>query len=216
MGQSTEELSQDIAQTRQRLTADVDALEDKVSPTAIVERRKAAARSRVGQVRDRVLGSAQSAGQSVGDRTPDAGELADRAGDTAEHAKQAAQERYDGAPAAAGLVAFGAGLVLAALLPASRVEARTGSALADQVKEKAQPVVEDAKQAAAQVGQEVKESATSAAQDLKDSAADSAATVREEGKSAAEDVRSDASSGSGPSGGTGHDAGPGTPASPVR
>ena len=40
MGQSTEELSSDIAQTRQSMTANVDALQDRVSPSAIVERRK--------------------------------------------------------------------------------------------------------------------------------------------------------------------------------
>ena len=47
MGQSTEELRSEIEQTRQSMTADVDALQDRVSPTAIVERRKQAARSRV-------------------------------------------------------------------------------------------------------------------------------------------------------------------------
>jgi hypothetical protein len=38
MGQSTEELRSEIEQTRQSMTADVDALQDRVSPTAIVER----------------------------------------------------------------------------------------------------------------------------------------------------------------------------------
>ena len=47
MGQSTEELRAEIEQTRQSMTADVDALQDRVSPSAIVERRKQAARSRV-------------------------------------------------------------------------------------------------------------------------------------------------------------------------
>ena len=45
MGQSTEELSTQIAGTRESLASDLDALQDRVSPSAIVERRKEAARS---------------------------------------------------------------------------------------------------------------------------------------------------------------------------
>ena len=37
MGQSTEELSSEIAGTRRSLATDPDALQDRVSPTAIVE-----------------------------------------------------------------------------------------------------------------------------------------------------------------------------------
>ena len=40
MGTSTEELSNDIARTRAELSQDVDALQDRVSPSAIMERRK--------------------------------------------------------------------------------------------------------------------------------------------------------------------------------
>ena len=65
MGQSTEELSSDIEQTRQSMTANVDALQDKVSPAAIVERRKQAARGRVQGVRDKVMGSADSGRDSA-------------------------------------------------------------------------------------------------------------------------------------------------------
>ena len=67
MGQSTEELNTEIAGTRQALSSDLDALQDKVSPSAIIERRKAATRSRLLGVKDSVMGSAQSATSSVGD-----------------------------------------------------------------------------------------------------------------------------------------------------
>ena len=65
MGQSTEELTSDIAQTRESMTANVDALQDRVSPSAIVERRKQAARSRVQGMRDRVMGSAHGVSSSA-------------------------------------------------------------------------------------------------------------------------------------------------------
>ena len=44
MGQSTDELNTEIASTRQALSADLDALQDRVSPTAIIDRRKPATR----------------------------------------------------------------------------------------------------------------------------------------------------------------------------
>ena len=65
MGQSTEELSGDIEETRRSMTTNVDALQDRVSPAAIVERRKEAARGRMQSMRDRVMGSAQSVRSST-------------------------------------------------------------------------------------------------------------------------------------------------------
>ena len=68
MGTSTEELSNDIARTRADLEQDLDALQDKVSPSAIMERRKSAVRGRLASAKDRVMGTGQSVVGSV--RTP--------------------------------------------------------------------------------------------------------------------------------------------------
>ena len=73
MGQNSEELSTtrvttttetsgattpaDIEQTRANLTRDIDELSDKVSPAKVVERRKEAAKGRLGAVKDKVMGS---------------------------------------------------------------------------------------------------------------------------------------------------------------
>ena len=59
MGQSTEELNSDIAGTRQALSSDLDALQGRVSPSAIIERRKEATRSRLRGLKDRVMGVAR-------------------------------------------------------------------------------------------------------------------------------------------------------------
>jgi Protein of unknown function (DUF3618) len=61
MGQSTEELTSQIEDTRQRMASDLDTLQDRVSPSAIVARRKQAAYGRVASVKDRVMGSADTA-----------------------------------------------------------------------------------------------------------------------------------------------------------
>jgi hypothetical protein len=166
MGTSTEELSSDIAQTRQSLAQDVDALQDKVSPAAIMERRKAAVRGRLSTARDRVMGGGQDAVQGVSGARSGAGE--------------AIEQRVEGSPLAAGLVAFGAGLVIAGLIPASKVEAQGAQRLQEAVKEHGQPVIDEARSAAQQVGEQLKDKAAEAASEVKASAQESTERVKEE------------------------------------
>ena len=171
MGQSTEELTTQIDETRRRMAADLDTLHDRVSPSAIVERRKQAVRGRFASVKDKVMGSAQSTASSVTD------------------AVSAAPERYEGAPLAAGVVAFGAGVVLASLLPASRAEAEAAHRVVETAKEQGRPVLEEARTAAHDVAERVKESTRESAQHVKESAQESARTVQDETQSSADTVR---------------------------
>ena len=166
MGTSTEELSSDIAQTRQSLAQDVDALQDKVSPAAIIERRKTAVRGRLSTAKDRVMGGGQDAVHGVSGATSGAGE--------------AIEQRVEGSPLAAGLIAFGAGLVIAGLIPASKVEAQGAQRLQEAVKEHGQPVIDEARSAAQQVGDQLKDKASEAASELRSSAQESADRVKEE------------------------------------
>ena len=194
MGQSTEELRSEIEQTRQSMTADVDALQDRVSPSAIVERRKQAARSRVLGVRDKVMGTAHgvssSASGTAGSAKDSAGGAVDSVKGTAQDAVSGAQDKVQGAPLAAGLVAFGAGVIVAALIPASEKEAVAAGHVVDAAKEHGQPVVDQAKSVAQDVVDGVKETAAEAAQEVKDTASDSAGKVKSEGQSGVDEVRS--------------------------
>jgi ElaB/YqjD/DUF883 family membrane-anchored ribosome-binding protein len=186
MGQSTEELTGQIEDTRQRMANDLDTLQERVSPSAIVERRKQAARHRLSSMKDKVMGTAQSAKDSMSSAAsaaPDAGSLA-----------STAQSQVEGAPLAAGLAAFGVGVVVAALLPASRAEAEVAHRVVETAKEQGGPMLEDAKSAGADVAQSLKESATQAAQEVKESAQQSAQHVKEEGTSSAQSVRDQATS----------------------
>lgn len=184
MGQSTEELSTQIAGTRESLASDLDALQDRVSPSAIVERRKEAARSKVRSVKDKVMGSGGGGTTGTNSMASDAAGVRSSATD----AKDAAGEAIDGSPLAAGLIAFGAGLLIAALIPATDTEQRASQKVVDA----AQPLADEAKSIGQEVGTSLKDSATEAAQQVKQSAQDSAQHVQEEGKSAADNVRSEA------------------------
>ena len=64
-GPEPRELNSQIEETRARMSSDVDALQDKVSPSAIIGRRKDATRNRLSSVKDRVMGAAHSAGDNL-------------------------------------------------------------------------------------------------------------------------------------------------------
>jgi gas vesicle protein len=170
MGTSTEELSNDIALTRAELSQDVDALQDKVSPSAIIERRKSAVRGRLTAARDRVMGGVvgggQDAAQGVSSATSSAG--------------GAIGDRVEGSPLAAGLVAFGAGLVIAGLIPATKAEAQGAQRLKEAAQEHGQPVMDQARSAAQEVGDQLKGKASEAVDEVRSSAQESADRVKEE------------------------------------
>ena len=113
------ELRQQIAEQRESLGADLTALGDHVSPGRMVERRRAAVGQRWRDMRDRVMGVTDSAGSSAGSVrdtvTGAVGSVTQSVSGTPEAARQATQ----GSPLAVGLIGFGAGLVVAALLPTS-------------------------------------------------------------------------------------------------
>ena len=192
MGQNSEELTTtpaDIAATRSNLSRDIDELTDKVSPARVVDRRKAAARNRLGSVKEKLMGSASNAGGSVSGAASNA---TGTVSDTASSALDSVGSRAQGNPLAAGLVAFGAGMLISALIPASQKEAELAKSAVDAAKEHGQPVLDEAKSVGQQMGQDLKESAADSAQQVKASAQESVENVKQEGQSSAETVKQDA------------------------
>jgi len=141
---------------------------------------------------DRVSGAAQSAAESV------------------QHAPEAITQRTQGNPLAAGIIAFGTGMLLATVLPKSRAEEQAAQQLQPQlqsavgtVRETAQQLAETAKsdvqdaavdlrdttrEAADQVAQQTKQ----AAQQVANTGTDAATQVGEQAKEAASTVKDDA------------------------
>lgn len=194
MGQGTEELTTDIDRTRRELSRDVDALYDKVSPARVVERRKVAVRGRFASMKESVMGSAQSATgsaqgavQSVGGTATDAVQSVQHGAGSAVHA---VERRTEGSPLGAGLVAFGAGMIISAMIPASQKEAEIAGRITDAAKDS--PMADQARALGQEMGQNLKESAAGAVEEVKASAQDAAQHVKEEGQSAAQSVKEDA------------------------
>ncbi|QSR25423.1 hypothetical protein CFH99_07265 [Nocardioides aromaticivorans] len=184
MGQATEErMTAQIDSTRNELSRDVDALYDRVSPHRIVERRKSALRGRMSSMKESVMGTAH-------DATGSAQGAAESVQHTARAGVQAVERRTEGSPIGAGLIAFGAGMVISALIPATPKEAELAGRLTEAAKDS--PLVDEAKAAGQEMASHLKDSATEAVQEVKASAQESAEHLKDEGRTAAEEVRREA------------------------
>ena len=126
MAQDTQELRQDIERIRDELDETLDALGERVSPRRIAQRRKDAMRSRVAQVRTTVMGSAQETGSATTEKARHAKDAVQgTASQVAERVGQAPdliQHQTQGNPLAAGLVAFGVGILVATMFTPTHPE----------------------------------------------------------------------------------------------
>ncbi|MFJ3404869.1 DUF3618 domain-containing protein [Promicromonospora sp. NPDC090134] len=196
-----EEIRADIERTRHELSRDVDELGDKVHPGHAARRQADRVRSGMAHVKDRVMGTphdttgtAQEAAHDMADRgrgaaasaADSARRTASSVADTVGSAPRVVREQAQGNPLAVGLVAFGVGLVVAALLPSSRTEQRAATA----VQEKAAPLVDDVKSAASEIAHDLEQPAKEGAEAVRDAAKSAAQTVAEHSREAAADVRS--------------------------
>jgi ElaB/YqjD/DUF883 family membrane-anchored ribosome-binding protein len=202
-----EAIRRQIEQTQRELSYDVDALNEKVNPSRVMDRRVSAAKGRFGRVRERVMGSAhdtrataqyrtQNAAGTVQGRAQDAAESVQGAAQQAAHAVQQAPDtivrQAQGNPLAAGLIAFGVGWLVSSLLPASERERELAQQAESAVREHKDELLAPAKQAAQEVGEQLRPAAEQAVQEVKTTAQDAAQTVKQDGQSAAQDVQGQA------------------------
>lgn len=202
-----EVIRRQIEETRSNLSYDVDALNEKVNPTRVVDRRVGKAKSTVSGLKDRVFGSAHETRQSVSGTTSNmAGSVqgaastasenvsnaAGTALDAVQSAPQTLQRQAQGNPLAAGVIAFGVGWLVSSLLPTSEKEKQLARQAESAVKEHSQPLVDQAKSVAADIGDNLKPAAQEAVESVKATAQEGVQTVKAEGQSAAQDVQGQA------------------------
>lgn len=192
MAENPEELKRNIEQTRRDVGRDVDALTEKVSPGRVAGRQVERARGGVHRLRERVMGSVESAGGSVsgtaGSAVSTVQDAGGRVGEAVGSAPEVARARTRGTPLAAGLIAFAAGWVAAAAVPASTAERELAHDTKDKAMEAAGPVKEQAAQVAQEVKGNLQEPAQEAVENVKQSASQAAGEVAGEGRSAAQHV----------------------------
>jgi len=185
-----------IEDTRRELSYDVDALNEKVNPARVVDRRVTAAKGRVTGLKDKVMGTAHDTRHSVHGTAANAtGSVQDAAHSAAgaiQGAPDAAIRQTQGNPLAAGLIAFGVGWLVSSLLPATQKEQQLAQQAETALRENKDTLLAPAKQAAQEIGDQLKPAAQDAVESVKSTAQDAAATVKTEGQSAAQDVQGQA------------------------
>lgn len=207
MSSDPEQLRREIEGTQRTLSADVDALTEKVTPSRIVHRRVDRARGAVYNLKDKIMGSVSSGTSTAGDKFSTAGDklqsVAGSAADstssaassvveTVQGTPQAVRRGTEGNPLAAGLIAFGAGWLVSSLIPASRQEQRLAGQVKQTVQDAAAPMADQVRAVAQDIQDNLREPAQQAVESVKSTAADAASTVTDQAKSAADDVKSTA------------------------
>ena len=184
-----EEIRREIERTRANLSGDVDALADQANPKNIARRQvenvKGSIRDRGTDLKDKIMGVASDAGDSAHTTTSNLRAAAGDAQGAVSNVPSTIRTKSQGNPLAAGLVAFGAGLLVSSLIPAS---ARERQAAVD-LKERAEPITAKITDAAKEVAGNLKEPAQQAAASLKDTATQAAQHVKEQGQDSAQEVR---------------------------
>ena len=141
------------------------------------------------QATDRVRETASSMQQKAGEAGHRVRETASSVQEAVSSVPQMARERAEGSPLAAGLIAFGAGVLVSSLLPRNGGEQH----LADRVKQEASEHSGQLKQAATGTAQHVRDDlrgpAQQAVESVKSTAGEAASKVRDEGRWAGRDVK---------------------------
>src|SRR5687768_7303772 len=185
-----------IEDTRRELSYDVDALNEKVNPARVMDRRVTAAKGRMTNLKEKVMGSAQNttyhaqgvasnaAGSVQGAASSAAGSVQSAASsaagtvqDAASSAATAVQQAPDtivrqtqGNPLAAGLIAFGVGWLVSSILPATQKEQQLAQQAETALRENKDMLLEPAKQAAQEMGEQLKPAAQEAMESVKSTA----------------------------------------------
>ena len=212
-----DEIRADIERTRATLSDDVDDLAESVKPKSVARRQVDKVKDAVGSVKDRVMGSDEddySTSSTVGDKASAAKDaVADRAyaakdsvADKAYAAKDTVSEKASdaadavreapatlkrkaqGNPLAAGVIAFGLGMLVSSLIPSSEKERQAVSTLQENL----EPVKQKATEVARDMGESLKPAAQEAAESVKSTAQEGVESVKQEGQSAAQDVKGQA------------------------
>jgi gas vesicle protein len=185
MGQAADELRADIERRRENMSGTVDAIEDRVRPGRIIERRRQAMRRSVGRARDRVMGTRDDLGGRVSEAADAATSRVRDVGSEITDMPELVADQTRGAPIIAGSIAFGIGALLALVLPETEAEQR----VADKVQPQLAAATDAAKEAGRQALETAQEVSKDAIDDLKESATEHASEIAQQAKGASEQVK---------------------------
>ncbi|MEU4562965.1 DUF3618 domain-containing protein [Actinoplanes sp. NPDC023936] len=214
MAEEPDRLRRDIENTRATLTRDVDLLAEKTSPRQVARRRWTAVKEKVMGTTEDTRHAAHDQASRLSDKASDLGDkasdLGNKASETASHLGEKAQDKAhdaaqavrtaprtvaaqtQGNPLAAGIIAFGVGMLTASLVPVTDAERRAGQQLkdhsgdlTDRVKDVASDLKDELGGTVQEAAGQVRDTARHAAETTKDTARADARDVRDETRNAA-------------------------------
>jgi ElaB/YqjD/DUF883 family membrane-anchored ribosome-binding protein len=203
-----DEIRADIERTRAALSDNVDDLAESVKPKNVAGRQVGKVKEAASNLKDRVMGpddddysgsavgtvgdKASSAKDAVADKASSAKDtVSGKASEAREAVRQAPRRmkrRAQGNPLAAGVIAFGLGMLVSSLIPSTEKEREAVS----QLQENLEPVKEKASEVAQDMAENLKQPAQEAGESVKAAAAEGVENVKQEGRSAAADVKDQA------------------------
>ncbi|GAA4960006.1 DUF3618 domain-containing protein [Actinoplanes utahensis] len=216
MAEEPDRLRAEIESTRASLTRDVDLLAEKTSPRQVARRRwtavkervmgttedtRYAAREQAHRISDKaseLSGAASDKASEVSSTVSDkaselSGTVSDKASVAADRVRQTPQtvaRQTQGNPLAAGIIAFGVGLLSASLIPVTDAERRAGQ----QLKEQSGGLTDKVKDVASDLKDEIGGTVQQAAGQVRETAQDAAQTTKDTARSNAQDLRGTATS----------------------
>ncbi|MFG3226916.1 DUF3618 domain-containing protein [Kitasatospora sp. NPDC048194] len=210
MGTTPDQLRGEVEARRAHLAHNVDRLAERVTPRRVARRRMDATKRRLTSAKEQVMGSVSNTGTAVGESARDlAGQVGDSTGaltgqvgetisdtaaqvaDAARHAPAQVRSQTRGNPIAAGIIAFGAGMLAGTLLPVSQAEQHAGAQLREHADDLLQPVKQAASEAVQEVREELREPAQQAVESVKATAQDAVQSTTQAGRQAAQTTAGD-------------------------
>ena len=192
-----DQIRADIERTRAELSYNVDSLTDTANPKNIADRQVNKVKGAVGGIRDKIMGSPDDPndggrigeiGDAASARVSAVGDAVSGVGDSVAAAPGAVKQKAQGNPLAAGLIAFGAGLLISSLIPSSQKEQQAVSSLQENL----EPLKEQATGVAKEIAENLRGNAQEAAESVKSTAQEAVQNVKDEGQTAQERVQSQA------------------------
>lgn len=188
-----DQIRANIERTRSNLSEDVNTLAEQIRPANVARRQAGKVGGSIVNLKGKVMGSAPEANHSAGSSmSSTAHSVTDSMGSATSTVKGAAAQaphqavsKTQGNPLAAGIVAFGVGMLVSSLLPATEKERQAAVAL----KDKATPLTDEVTAIAKKTGEHLKAPSQEAAHAVRSAATDAVSTVKDEGTAAAHGVR---------------------------
>jgi gas vesicle protein len=170
-----------IVATRSNLVRDVDELADRTMPNRIVRRRWEGMKDTMSSLSDKVMGTSRSAASSVGD-------AASTVGDKAEQIPHTIARQTEGNPIAAGVIAFGVGLLAASLVPTTEFERKAGRELKENGSNLVEPLREPMAESAQRIKDDLGGAVSDATESVKQRAKEAVQTTKDDAKAATQQV----------------------------